>query len=496
MTGYNENTRQILSHTKFYMRSYKRKKVLIMGLGLHGGALSVVRWFIREGAQIRITDLKTRQELLSSVAKIPHGKVQFILGRHRRQDFLWADVVVRNPGVPRESSFLSLAEKHGAIVENEATLFFELVGRKRIIGVTGTRGKSTTATLLYQMLHKKYRHAVLGGNMPDFPMFSILPHVKNTREPIVIELSSWHLEDLGRKKISPHTAIFTNLYPDHLNRYSNMRKYLLAKENIFKYQATDDIIVLNKDNSYTRSLNRKAPSKTFWFTKKSSGALGCYIKKNYIYFKKFKVTPLSSIRLLGDHNKENVLAAICAAKLFKISNSDIQNALKNFHGLQDRLEYLGVKRGRKFYNDTTATTPDGTIAALKTLSRIKNPRTRTSSVQGRQELRIKNIVLIAGGSDKGILQEKFNELAELIRKHCKAVVLFSGAGSEKIKKSLTACRLPLTAGIKTMSDALGIAKSFAKRGDIILLSPACASFGLFLHEFDRGEQFKKAFRGI
>ncbi|KKQ57567.1 MAG: UDP-N-acetylmuramoylalanine-D-glutamate ligase [Parcubacteria group bacterium GW2011_GWA2_38_13] len=475
--------------------NFKGKKVLIMGLGLHGGGVSVANFFIKEGAQVRITDLKKQEELLPSLKKIKEiktppltkgrrGGVTYTLGKHLEKDFRWADMVVQNPGVPKESKFLKIAKIHGAQIENEATLFFQIIGRERIIGVTGTRGKSTTTTLIYNIVKEKYPHALIGGNIATSPMFDIIYKAKKTHDPIVLELSSWHLENLGEKELSPHIAVFTNLMQDHLNRYKNLDEYGRAKANIYLHQRENDFLILNWDNFFTLSGSKNASAHIYWFGKKKNiDKPGCFIQDQWVYFttkeKEEKIFDLSDTSLLGEHNRENILAAICVAKIIGIGNDSISKAIKNFKGLEHRMEFVMDDRGVRYINDTAATTPDGAIAAIKAL-RIKN-----------QELRIKNIILIAGGSDKGIPQENFNELGVLIQKYCKAVVLFKGVGSEKILKSLPATGYPLlVTDIKTMVDALGVAKSFAKKGDIVLLSPACASFGIFQNEFDRGNQFK------
>lgn len=458
------------------MNNFQNKKVLIMGLGLHGGGVAVANWFLKQKARVRITDLKTQQELALSLKKIK-GRAQYTLGKHESKDFTWADIVVQNPGVPRESKFIAMARKNGATIENEATIFFDIIGRERIVGVTGTRGKSTTSTLIHAILKSRYSHALFGGNIAISPMFSIIDQAKKSKDPVVLELSSWHLENLGEKKVSPHIAVFTNLFPDHLNRYEDVKDYGRAKENIFRFQTSNDFVVLNKENLYTLTLKDEIRSRVYWFGKSKNKDLdGVYIKNNEIYFCDHgKCASLDTIKLKGDHNLYNILAAIAVAKIFGIKNEKIANILSRFHGLPHRLENIAVKKGVRYVNDSTATTPDGAIAALKTLGSAK-----------------KNIILIAGGSDKNIPTEKYMEFVKAMTRYCKAVILFKGHGSEKINKGLPVTRYPLrvTRNMTSMSQAFGIAKSFARKGDIILLSPGCASFGVFKHEFDRGDQFK------
>lgn len=444
-----------------------------MGLGLHGGGVAAANWFLRQRARVRITDLKTRAELQTSVKKIFGKPERYTLGKHKKEDFLWADIVVQNPGVPRESEYLKIARKNGAKIENEATIFFQSIAKVRIIGVTGTRGKSTTATLIYKILKKKFPGALIGGNIATSPMLGILERAKKTADPLVLELSSWHLENLGEKKLSPHVGVFTNFYPDHLNRYRTLKDYREAKENIFRFQNEKDFIVLNRDNAHTRALQKKVQGKLLWFSRASkSFQNGAYVKGKDVYFLGQRVLVKTQLKIIGEHNLENALAAVCVGKIFHVKNIDIQSALKSFPGLAYRLEFIRKFQGIRYYNDSAATTPDGAIAALKALGNAGG----------------KNVILIAGGSDKGIPQEKFNELGKYIHKFCKAVILFAGTGSKKIVMSNVKCKI--SNNVTRMPDAVGIAKSLARGGDIVLLSPACASFGLFLHEFDRGDQFR------
>lgn len=457
---------------------FKDKNVLIMGLGLLGGGLSVANWFIKNKAQVRITDVKTAKQLGASIQKIHSQKVEYSLGGHKEKDFVWADIVVQNPAVSRDSKFLRIARKHGAKIENEATLFFQRIGRENIIAITGTRGKSTTAALTHHILKKKYSTALFGGNIAQSAMFDIVDKAQNTNHPIILELSSWHLENMGDKKISPHIALITNIFPDHLNRYKNIREYIQAKNNIIKYQNKSDIAIVNLDNIHTKKMGMGCQSSVYWFSQKFfPNKNGIFIKNNWIVFRESnieqKVVKVQGFALKGNHNVQNILAALCLAMIQKAKLDDITESLKRFKGLPHRLEFVKKVSGVQYINDTSATTPDATIAALQTLGNTD-----------------KRIVLITGGSDKKIPEKNFQELAKEIEKSCKAIVLFEGIGSDKIKKAQKR-GIKLTSGIKNMPEAVGIAQSIAKKGDTILLSPACASFGIFINEFDRGDQFKE-----
>ncbi len=457
------------------------KRVTVMGLGLHGGGASVALWLAKHGARVTVTDLKTKKELQSSITRLQltTDNLQLHLGRHRKQDFIDTDMVVRNPAVPIESPFLKIAEKHGIPIESEATLFFKYCASKNIIGVTGTRGKSTTSAMIATILKESQNQKItkshrvwLAGNIRTTPMLSIVDRVK-PNDWVVLELSSWHCEDMDRHRISPHVAVVTNLLQDHLNRYTGMRSYARAKEGIVRYQKEGDIAVLNQENAWTRAMAKKTKAKIYWFPNKN---LQLTTPTLTVGAPTLSGVGAYNLQLVGEHNRMNAQAAATVTHALGVPLRIIRSAIRTFRGLPDRLEYIGTVRGVRYYNDTTATTPDATIAALETLSKNhKNKKTK------------KHIVLIAGGSDKNL---DYHLLMPWIKKTCKAVVLLPGTATKKIKKSVVSCQLSVVAEAATMPSAVRKAASLATRGDIVLLSPAAASFGLFQHEFDRGDQFR------
>lgn len=453
----------------------KNKKVTVIGLGLHGGGVASVKWLVKHNAKVTVTDLRTKKELQQSLNKLKGLKVKYILGKHNVADFKAAEVIVQNPGVPRQSKYLAAARKAGVPIENDASLFFKNC-KAEIIGVSGTRGKSTTSTLIYELLKKGRKKVYLAG-LPQKPILEILDKVSQD-DIVVLELSSWQLEILGNYKLSPHISIVTNIYPDHLNRYSGMNSYIKAKKNIISWQTRDDIAILNLDNIETKRIGQQVIAKRFWFSKSVfKDQNGCFVKNQSMLFrlngKENKLAEIKDIRLFGWHNLENVLASLAATATYNISAKDIKSVLKSFKGLSGRLELVKEKSGIKYINDTTATTPDAAMAALKLAKK-------------------KNVVLIAGGDSKNIPDYKFKEFSKVIKNSCKAIVLFSGNGSEQIKKEIKTIKFKkYVFEVSNMTEAISIAKSFAVSGDTILLSPACASFGLFINEFDRGDQFKK-----
>lgn len=487
---------------------FKGKKIVVMGLGLHGGGLPVAQWFFSQGAEVVVTDLKKREELLPTIEKLDgfcrtyrlsHAdrqciSIEYVLSGHREKDFRTADLVVQNPAVPKESAFLAIARAARIPIENETSLFFLLTSNIPKIGVTGTRGKSTTASLIYEMVCRTYPDTQLTsvalptGSKGGFEALegALEAHKRDARTPIVMELSSWQLEGLAPHHFSPNVAVMTNVYPDHLNRYDGMEEYIDAKKTIYRYQHNGDCAIFNYDNPITRSCGSELRGEmNYWFSRHDSVERGAYLDASAvspgveaIWMRdgsgSHEVCLTGDIQLRGEHNVENVLAAVCAAWAYGMSKEHICQGIAAVRGLPSRLELLGDVCGRTFYNDTVATSPEGTIAALKMLS---------SSAHGR-------IILIAGGSDKRL---DYSTLAPFLRETVSHLILFTGTASPNIVNALNGSFAGSIDMAQSMPDAVGKAWQRSREGDIILLSPAAASFGLFRNEFDRGAQFVEAF---
>ncbi len=455
---------------------YRGKKIVIMGLGGYrdGSGIMAALYFSKAGArEVLVTDLKPAAELKAQLKRLKGRRnVKLVLGRHRFSDFRSADVVFQNPSVPDTSSYLTEARKRRIPIINDWNIFLENENNF-LIGITGTRGKSTTSALISEIFRAAGKNAVLCGNIGVSPL-KYLGKLKK-EDVVVAELSSWLLRGFRTAKKSPQIAVLTNLLVDHQDKYPGLEAYYRDKENIFLFQNAGDFLVANRGNAEVRKRVEKAPARLIWFSLRPIGKLdGAYLKEGKLYFqfrgKRELITPASALRIKGESNLENALAAVAAAKAYGLPTGAVRKALRQFTGLSGRLEFLGKSDGVEFYNDTTATTPDAAIAALSAFS----------DKSGR-------IILLAGGYDKRL---EFSKMAALVKKCAKETILLRGSATDKIKRELKKRNAPF-AEVASMKEAVAEAARIAKRGDLVLLSPGAASFGMFKNEYDRGSQFNK-----
>jgi UDP-N-acetylmuramoylalanine--D-glutamate ligase len=475
---------------------FKNKKVVVAGVGkIRRGSLnSASRFFSRTGARVIITDAKPAAELKLGLRHLKGVRAVLHLGGYRKDDFKKADIVIRAQGNREQEIFLKIAERNNALVTTDIDLFMSLIPPVPTVGITGTRGKSTTTALVGEMIKADGSSTFVGGNIGVSPLNFLKPlrrdHKNGKSCAIVLELSSWLLEGWKKEGIAPTVAVITNIFPDHLNNYSSYKSYIGAKAEIFAAQDKDGIVVLNRANAVTRKMSKLAIGKVFWFSLRPFKGRGSYVKNNAIVFNDKKeeiVARLSDIKYLaGVHNLENILAAVAAAKLMGAKNSSIVKTLRSFRGLSDRQELVRIKSGVRYVNDTTATSPDGVVAALRTFGK--------SQIANGKSLK-KKIVLIAGGKDKEL---DFKQMAREIKKYVKDLILFDGTGTKKLIVELkrVGYKCDIAPVVRDMKTAVRVAADMADRGDVVLLSPGAASFGLFKNEFDRGEQFKKAVRKL
>lgn len=457
-------------------QSFRGQRVLVLGLGLHGGGEATVRWFVKQGAKVRVNDTKSAEQLAPTLKKLGRLPVVLHLGGHRRTDIDWAQVLAVNPGVPYDHPDLRYARQKKKLVVNEATLFIAQAPGT-IVGVTGTRGKTTTTYLISAMLKAARRPVIMSGNVRDVAMLDYLDRVKNTTTS-VLELSSYQLELLPLIRRSPQVAVYTNLKVDHLSRHGTMQEYGGVKANILRYQSKNDVAILNADNPWTKKAAKLTPGRSVWFSRHAAaGSWSVFLQRGWVVEKKrgsiTRLVPLSAWRLPGDHNLENLLAAIAAARAVGLPVPAILKAVRVFTGVPHRQERVRVWKGHEFINDTTATSPDGALAALAVYP---------------------TAVFIVGGTDKKL---DFRPLAKRMVTQNISAVFLPGNGTDILLGCLRRYRYRAPHVMaRSMEEAVHHAIEVAKPKQAIVLSPGAASFGLFVHEFDRGEKFIKAVRSL
>lgn len=468
------------------MLELKGKRVVVMGLGINAGGLGVTRFLVEQGADVLVTDLRSATVLRPTLDQLEGLPVRYVLGEHRDADFRSAEIVVRNPGVPRESRFLQIAREAGAAVEMEMTLFFRLCPGP-ILGITGTRGKTTTTLLTGALLRSQYPDTVVAGNL-RVSALEQLPHI-TTSTPVVLELSSWQLEGLGEAGLSPSYSCVTNLSPDHLDRYPSMEAYAAAKREIVRHQGPEGLAVLNGSDPLVRRFALSTSAQVLWFWDgepaddvQPSEQLVVVAGDDDVRVR-FpgeratwrRIAAQADLQLPGRHNMLNVAAASALALAFGVRLDAIRATLPSFEGVADRLEPVRDLHGVRYVNDTTATTPTATAAALRAAARP--------------------VVLIAGGADKKL---PFDDIGSVVAQHAKAVVWLAGSGTPRFQAALDKVDAVLDqcGPFHTLAEAVQEAQRLAQPGDWVLLSPGCASFGMFINEFDRGEQFRRVVQSL
>ena len=468
----------------------KNKKVLVVGLGILGGGISTCLWLLKHKAKLTITDLKQKKDLEKSLKKLKRysSKIKLILGKHNKNDFKSNDIIVINPGVRvKNNPYLKIAKRKNKLIENEITLFFRF-NINPIISVTGTRGKTTITNWIGHLLKGKYSNIIVGGNTPNNPILSFLDKLK-MNIPIVLELSSFQLELLKAKYKAPKIAIITNLYRDHLNRHGNMKDYARAKANIFQNQKNTDFLILNYDNKWTKFFLSLKPRSQVYFISHNplpKAKNGIFYKKNKIYFqenrkKKLIFNASNFLKHWGEHNLENLMTAILASKLFGLTFAQIKKQINSLPQIKFREETIFKNKKLFIINDSSATSPDATIVALKRFKRYKN-----------------NLILITGGTDKNL---EYDELAKRIKKDIlpKNLVILNGSASKKLIKELNKIKYSNKYFVfESLEECFyySLYQIKQKKKNIIIFSPAAASFEKFKNEFDRAEQFNKLIKKL
>jgi UDP-N-acetylmuramoylalanine--D-glutamate ligase len=459
-------------------KTFAGKRITIMGLGFFGGTIGLARYLVSQGAQVTVTDRQPAADLQDSVAALDGLPVRFVLGRHERADFTDVDMVFASPAVPEDSPYLAAARSAGVPVDTEMNLFMRLC-RGSVIGVTGSNGKTTTTSLIGAILRAANPRTQVGGNIGR----SLLPAVAAIEpgDPVVLELSSFQLEDLAAVGRSPHIALLLNLSPNHLDRHGSMEAYLAAKMQIFAYQGPEDVAILNADDPGLQPLAGQLRGQARLFSCERAVEHGTYLDGDRLVVTHSgtasAVCRLEDIPLLGRHNVANVLAAVAAADAWGVPAAVMRQAIRAFPGVEHRLERVCELHGVSFYNDSIATSPTGTLAAL---AAIQQP-----------------IWLIAGGYDKGL---PLQALGEAIVQRVKGVFLI-GTTAQQIAQAIETARrpghnLPAITFCRDLRDAVRVASGAASPGEVVLLSPACASYDQFRNFVERGRLFKQFVREL
>jgi UDP-N-acetylmuramoylalanine--D-glutamate ligase len=442
------------------------KRVLVVGLARTGVATAL--FCAARGARVTATDSRTQPEIGEMVATLQDAGVTLEFGGHQEKTFLEQDLIVPSPGVPADETHLQAAGAKGITIWSEIELAYRYL-KGRLIGITGSNGKTTTTSLVDHILKTAGMQTILAGNIGT-PLIGCVDAMKDDTWTVV-ELSSFQLELIDTFR--PNIGVFLNLTPDHLDRHHTMEAYRAAKARLFENQTAEDAAVLNADDVATTPFAPALP-RVYWFSRKQRVAQGAYVRGEEVVFRQdgaeevlFK---LENVPLVGAHNVENTLAAAAAARLAGATVTAIVKGVSTFAGVEHRLEFVAEIGGVRYYNDSKATNVDATLKAL-------------DSFPGR-------ILIILGGKDKGsdytVLRQPLREKAIL--------ALLIGAAAEKIEKQVSGSVALERA--ETLERAVETASHAAQRGDVVLLAPACASFDQFQNYEHRGRVFKDLVRQL
>ena len=446
------------------MMELKGKKVLVVGLGKSG--LAAAFFLRRRGAQVTVSDIRSAEALAKDIPGLIEEGINVEAGGHGLLTFRRQDLIVVSPGVPLETPELVQVRNFGLPIIGELELAARFL-KGNTLAITGSNGKTTTTTLVGEILTAAGLPTLVAGNI-GVPVISLVDESTDDSWS-VLEVSSFQLE--STEQFHPRIAVILNITPDHLDRHGTFENYALAKERIFAAQNRDDFVVLNADNSRAAAAASRSPAKVYWFSLEREVPRGAWVDGGHILFRNAKDAPVETIMLLsgiplkGEHNVENVLAAVCASRLAGAAPGVIRQAVENFKAVEHRLEYVATINGVEFYNDSKATNVDATAKAV-------------AAFPG-------GIHLILGGKDKN---SDYTLLADLLRARVKGVYTI-GSAAEKIESQLRG--VVSLRSCETLERAVTTAAAAAHPGDIVLLAPACSSFDQFENYEQRGRIFKE-----
>lgn len=445
-------------------------RVTVMGLGLHGGGIETARFLCRNGASVTVTDTRPESALLASIEKLEGLPIRYVLGRHEESDFVQADLVVKNPAVPRGVPLLSMSKR----IETDISLFLKICPNP-VVAITGSKGKSTTASALHHVLRKQAPGSRLGGNITVSPLTFVDELAPDVR--VVLELSSFQLGDLnmvdaepGTSLLQPEVAVITNILPDHQNYYRSMRDYIADKKMIYREQRSGQHTVCNFDQPEGRLFAEETPAAPIFF---SAGELPKGTTGGLMLDGRGWYQDRSGRReILGrsDHpptTRTNLLTAGVVLSLVGVPSKAIDEGLRSFPGVEHRMEYFAERNGVRFVNDSAATIPEAALAAVR-------------GATGR-------VLLIAGGTDKELSFSLYPEIARIASE----LFLLAGSATDKIVPLLKREGIAFHGPFDSLAGCVEAVLEWTRPGSTVLLSPGCASFGMFQNEFDRGRQFKQ-----
>jgi UDP-N-acetylmuramoylalanine--D-glutamate ligase len=446
------------------MMELKGKKVLVVGLGKSG--LAAALFLRRRGAQVTVSDIRSAEALAKDIPALLEQGINVEAGGHGLLTFRRQDLIVVSPGVPLDTPELAQARNFGRPIIGELELAARFL-KGKILAVTGSNGKTTTTSILGEILEEAGLPTLVGGNI-GVPVVGLIDDSTDSTWS-VLEVSSFQLE--STEQFHPAIAVILNITPDHLDRHGTFENYALAKERIFAEQDANDFVVLNADNIRAAAAAQRSAAKVYWFSLEHAVDQGAYVEGGNILLRDSKevtpefIMPLSGIPLKGEHNAENVLAAVCAAHLAGASVDAIRKGIEEFKAVEHRLEYVATHNGVDFYNDSKATNVDATAKAIAAFPA--------------------GIRLILGGKDKN---SDYTQLSGLLRSRVKAVYTI-GSAAAKIESQLRGV-VPIQS-CETLDRAVQAAAAAAHPGDVVLLAPACSSFDQFESYEHRGRVFKE-----
>ena len=451
------------------MLELKGKKVLVVGLGKSG--LAAALFLRRRGAQVTVSDVRSAEALAKEIPALIEEGIMVEAGGHGLLTFRRQDLIVVSPGVPLDTPELAQVKSFGLPVIGELELAARFL-KGKTLAVTGSNGKTTTTTLLGEIFEAAGLPTLVGGNI-GVPVVGLIE--QSTDESwSVLEVSSFQLE--STEEFHPKIAVILNITPDHLDRHGSFENYAHAKERIFAAQTGEDFLVLNADNTRAAAAATRTVASVYWFSIEHPVTQGAFLEQGYVVFRASErsatenVIPVRAIPLKGTHNVENVLAAVCAARLAGVPADVICRAVENFRAVEHRLEYVATRKGVEFYNDSKATNVDATAKAVAAFSG--------------------GIHLILGGKDKG---SDYTQLSELLRERVSAVYTI-GAAAAKIESHLRG--VVAIHSCETLEKAVHVAASAARLGEVVLLAPACSSFDQFESYEHRGRVFKQLVKDL